>query len=81
MFDLDKAKTTHNLEWREEGLNEAINLSYLSSYFIEQVVLLNQVTTKFTEGSFQLTLALGQLFIHTIIIPFFYLQIIFGCIW
>ena len=58
-----------------------MRLSDLSSCFVEQVVLLNQVTAKFTEGSFQLTLALGQLFIHTIIIPFFYLQIIFGCIW
>jgi hypothetical protein len=34
-------------------------LTYLSCS-AEQVVLLNQVTTKFTEGSFQLTLALGQ---------------------
>lgn len=33
---------------------------YLVSY-VDQVVLLNQVTTKFTDGSFQLTLALGKL--------------------
>lgn len=29
---------------------------------LSQVVLLNQVTTKFIEGSFQLTLALGNCF-------------------
>uniref|UniRef100_A0A453BB86 Uncharacterized protein n=1 Tax=Aegilops tauschii subsp. strangulata TaxID=200361 RepID=A0A453BB86_AEGTS len=43
-------------------LNEA---NRLMSYFFEQVVLLNQVTTKFTEGSFQLTLALGDSWSHS----------------
>lgn len=37
-----------------------ITCAYVVSY-VHQVVLLNQVTTKFTDGSFQLTLALGKL--------------------
>ena len=38
----------------------------LTPYFYSlQVVLLNQVTTKFTEGSFQLTLALGSLLVSS----------------
>ena len=36
-----------------------------------QVVLLNQVTTKFTEGSFQLTLALGSLLVPAVLLQSF----------
>lgn len=38
----------------------AIAFFYSSSLPPSQVVLLNQVTTKYTEGSFQLSLALGN---------------------
>ena len=34
---------------------------------LRQVVLLNQVTTKFAEGSFQLTLALGMSFLSLLL--------------
>ncbi|PIA50046.1 hypothetical protein AQUCO_01300644v1 [Aquilegia coerulea] len=42
----------------------ALKLMKLAKSFSLAVVLLNQVTTKFTEGSFQLTLALGDSWSH-----------------
>ncbi|KAF6152563.1 hypothetical protein GIB67_013010 [Kingdonia uniflora] len=42
----------------------ALKLMKLAKKFSLAVILLNQVTTKFTEGSFQLTLALGDSWSH-----------------
>ncbi|KAK0582001.1 hypothetical protein LWI29_020290 [Acer saccharum] len=43
----------------------SLKLMKLAKEFSLAVVLLNQVTTKFTEGSFQLTLALGDSWSHS----------------
>lgn len=43
----------------------SLKLMKLSKAYNLAVVLLNQVTTKFTEGSFQLTLALGDSWSHS----------------
>lgn len=43
----------------------SLKLMKLAKKFSLAVVLLNQVTTKFTEGSFQLTLALGDSWSHS----------------
>ncbi|KQK08404.1 DNA repair protein RAD51 homolog 3 isoform X3 [Brachypodium distachyon] len=43
----------------------SLKLMKLSKTYNVAVVLLNQVTTKFTEGSFQLTLALGDSWSHS----------------
>ncbi|KAK4795109.1 hypothetical protein SAY86_013103 [Trapa natans] len=42
----------------------ALKLMKLAKKFVLAVVLLNQVTTKYTEGSFQLSLALGDSWSH-----------------
>nr|DAD18611.1 TPA_asm: hypothetical protein HUJ06_020074 [Nelumbo nucifera] len=41
---------------------------FLVIHFPWQVVLLNQVTTKFNEGSYQLTLALGNCILYFLLI-------------
>ncbi|XP_022944711.1 DNA repair protein RAD51 homolog 3 isoform X2 [Cucurbita moschata] len=55
-----------DLALRTRLLSEmALKLMKLAKKFNSAVVLLNQVTTKFAEGSFQLTLALGDSWSHS----------------